>query len=199
MSSNEFPDQNTTEQISGTLNLPVEQVPPQVSVDAFDDNVTVPLLSGRASDESGISLVQYSIDDGPRLDVDSITGDPTQKTRATANLDFDAGTIRKLAVGLALALGMGAVGLASSGTAAANGMNVSASPPAIMDEDGTQGDWRSAVHRTVSAAPFRQHSSGFVRWKSAARFGLCGANPDSLVQLVLPDQRERECAAINSI
>ena len=68
---------------------------------------------------------------------------------------FAAGTIRKLAVGLALALGMAVVGLANSGTAAANGMRVSASPPAIMDEDGTQGNWRPAVHGTVDSNGFQ--------------------------------------------
>lgn len=63
------------------------------------------------------------------------------------------GTPRKLAVGLALALalglGMGAVGLASSGTAAADGLTVS--PPAIIDEDGTQGEIEPAGQGTDSA------------------------------------------------
>jgi hypothetical protein len=53
--------------------------------------------------------------------------------------------LRAVAVGLALAVGMAAIGLASSGTAAAYGMNVSASHPAIIDQDGTQGYWRPAV------------------------------------------------------
>ena len=50
-----------------------------------------------------------------------------------------ARTIRNVAVGLVLAVGMATMGLASSGTAAAYGMNVSASHPAIIDGDGTQG------------------------------------------------------------
>jgi hypothetical protein len=37
----------------------------------------------------------------PRLDVDSVTGDPTQKTWAKANIEFAAGLVRRLAVGLA--------------------------------------------------------------------------------------------------
>ena len=53
-----------------------------------------------------------------------------------------ARTIRNVAVGLVLAVGMATMGLASSGTAAAYGMNVSASHPAIIDGDGTQGYWR---------------------------------------------------------
>jgi hypothetical protein len=56
-----------------------------------------------------------------------------------------ARTIRNVAVGLVLAVGMATMGLASSGTAAAYGMNVSASHPAIIDGDGTQGYWRPAV------------------------------------------------------
>jgi hypothetical protein len=56
-----------------------------------------------------------------------------------------ARTIRNVAVGLVLAVGMATIGLAGSGTAAAYGMNVSASHPAVVDEDGTQGFWRPAV------------------------------------------------------
>jgi hypothetical protein len=102
-SARDNPGDSFSDQFSGTLNLVAEipdQVPPQVTVDAFDDDETVdhppfrvPLLSGRASDSSGVAQVRYSIDDGPRLPVDSMTavGGPTQVVWSKANLDFDIG------------------------------------------------------------------------------------------------------------
>jgi hypothetical protein len=95
------PDQGGTFATSADLTVVTEipdAVPPQVTVNAFDNEETVehppfrvPLLSGQASDPSGISRVQYSIADGPRLDVDSVTGDPTHVSWAKANLDFNPG------------------------------------------------------------------------------------------------------------
>jgi hypothetical protein len=75
-------------------------------------------------------------------------------TRAK-NRDFHTGTIRKLAVSLALAVGMGVVGLAASGTAAAYGMALSASRPAILDTDGTHGYWRPAIQGAVDSDGFQ--------------------------------------------
>ena len=64
--------------------------------------------------------------------------------------------IRKLAAGLTVGLGMAAVSLVSSGTAAAQGvMLLSASHPAIIDSDGTQGDWYPAVQGLIDRDGFQ--------------------------------------------
>ena len=109
MTSNDNPSENGADQFSGTLPLVVEipdQVPPQVVVNAFDDDETVdnppfrvPLISGTATDISGIAGVQYvtQLDtdpESPRRTVDSITGPNTQVTWSVANLDFPLGRTR---------------------------------------------------------------------------------------------------------
>jgi len=64
--------------------------------------------------------------------------------------------IRKLAVGLTVGLGMAAVSLVSSGTAVADGiMQLSASHPAIIDSDGTQGDRYPAVQGFIDRDGFQ--------------------------------------------
>ena len=64
--------------------------------------------------------------------------------------------IRKLAAGLTVGLGMAAVSLVSSGTAAAQGvMLLSASHPAIIDSDGTQGDRYPAVQGFIDRDGFQ--------------------------------------------
>ena len=75
-------------------------------VNAFDDDETVdnppfrvPLISGTATDISGIAGVQYVTQhdtdpESPRRTVDSITSPNTQVTWSVANLDFPLGRTR---------------------------------------------------------------------------------------------------------
>jgi hypothetical protein len=99
--SNEHPNEGFTQQFTGDLNLVVEvpdQDPPRVTINTFDNDETVdrppfrvPVVSGQASDPSGIARVQFSINGGPRQNVDSVTGPPTQVSWSKANLSFDVG------------------------------------------------------------------------------------------------------------
>jgi hypothetical protein len=96
--SNDNSHEGGSFEVTGTLQVAAEQTPPQLVINAFDNDETVeqvpfrvPLVSGQALDSSGVTRVQYTIDNGPRHDVDSVAGDPTQVSWSTANLDFDAG------------------------------------------------------------------------------------------------------------
>lgn len=96
--SNADPDLNTSVPLGGTLQVVAEQTPPQVVINPFDGNATVDqtpfrlaMLSGQALDSSGVSRVQFAIDNGPRHDVDSVTGDPSQVSWSKANIDFELG------------------------------------------------------------------------------------------------------------
>lgn len=91
-------DQPGGYQVVDTRQVVAEQTPPQVVIDPFPNDRTVnqlpfrlPLLSGRALDASGVTSVQYAIDDGPRNAMDSVAGDPAQVNWSKANLDFGAG------------------------------------------------------------------------------------------------------------
>ncbi|MFL6126300.1 Ig-like domain-containing protein [Actinophytocola sp.] len=84
--------------VSDTRQVVVEQTPPQVTIDSFPSDRTVNqlpfrllTLSGHASDSSGVTTVQYSIDGGPRQNMDTAVGDPTNLSWTKANLDFGAG------------------------------------------------------------------------------------------------------------
>jgi len=90
-----------------TLHLVGEQTPPQVIIDPFVNDRTVdqlplrlPVVSGRATDSSGVASVQYTIDGGPRLNMDGIIADPTKIEWTKVNLDFGAGqhTLEVIAV-----------------------------------------------------------------------------------------------------
>jgi hypothetical protein len=81
-----------------TLQVVAEQTPPQVVINAFANDKTVdqppylvPSVTGQALDSSGVTQVQYTIDNGPRHAVDSVTGAATQVTWSVANLSFDTG------------------------------------------------------------------------------------------------------------
>jgi hypothetical protein len=100
-------DQPSGYEVIDTLHLVAEQTPPQVIIDPFLDDRTVeqlpfrlPVLSGRALDSSGITSVQYTLDGGPRLNMDGIIAGPTQLDWTKINLDFGAGqhTIEVIAV-----------------------------------------------------------------------------------------------------
>ncbi|QKV80423.1 Ig-like domain-containing protein [Amycolatopsis sp. Hca4] len=81
-----------------TRQVVVEQTGPQVVIDPFQNDVTVqqlpfrvPLLSGRALDDAGVTGVQFTIDGGARQNMDSVTGDPAQVTWSKANVGFGTG------------------------------------------------------------------------------------------------------------
>jgi hypothetical protein len=92
--------------VTDSLHLVVEipdEVAPQVTVNAFEDDKTVdqppfrvPVVSGTASDSSGVAAVQYTTQhdndpQSPRRNVDAITGPATQVTWSINNLDFPVG------------------------------------------------------------------------------------------------------------
>ncbi|NUR62906.1 MAG: hypothetical protein HOV87_30270 [Catenulispora sp.] len=93
-------------EITDTLHLVLEipdQVPPTVTVNAFEDDKTVdsppfhvPAITGTAGDTSGIAAVQYTtkLDNDPesaRKNVDAITGPTTGVTWSINNIDFPVG------------------------------------------------------------------------------------------------------------
>lgn len=100
-------DQPSGYDVIDTLHLVGEQTPPQVIIDPFVNDRTVqqlplriPVVSGRALDSSGVTSVQYTIDGGPRLNMDGISAGPTQTEWTKVNLDFGAGqhTLEVIAV-----------------------------------------------------------------------------------------------------
>lgn len=91
--------ENNTVQIFDTVQVVADQNPPQVVINAFANDKTVdqppyqvPSVTGQALDSSGVTQVQYTIDNGPRHAVDSVAGAATQVSWSVANLSFDTGT-----------------------------------------------------------------------------------------------------------
>jgi hypothetical protein len=96
--SQDNPGENSSIVVTDTRQVVAEQTRPQVTITAFPGVQTVdqlpfrlPVLSGQALDDSGVTLVQYQIDDAPRQNVDALTGDTHQRNWSKANLDFDIG------------------------------------------------------------------------------------------------------------
>lgn len=90
---------NNTKPISSvtTVRVTAAPSPPNVTIAQFDNDETVarlpfrvPLLSGFANDLAGVTKVQYTIDDGPRQDMDVVSG-TTSVNWSVADVEFGAG------------------------------------------------------------------------------------------------------------
>ena len=106
---------------------PPDLTAPQVVINTFVNDATVdqppfrvPLLSGQATDNVGVAQVQYTIDNGPRQAMDSVTGNPASVSWSKANLDFDIGEHTVVVIASDAA--------GNSGTASAT-VTVRATPP----------------------------------------------------------------------
>ncbi|MEV7393449.1 hypothetical protein [Streptomyces sp. NPDC091215] len=80
-----------------TVSVTAAPTPPVVGFSPFDNDETVarlpfrvPLLAGSTNDLAGVTKVQYTIDDGPRQDMDVVSG-TTSVTWSVADVEFGAG------------------------------------------------------------------------------------------------------------